>query len=592
MEAQQNPQPQAAPAEVSASASSSIATDATPASVTNYSTLSACELIDHLALLMQSDVLPEKKQIEIIRSTFYRKKEQIDATNADEVAQIETQEVRMNDLLQTFKEQDRKRAEEQERVLEENKVKSEELLKRLEDLLSGGEDFGKIYTEYHQIREAWEAARPLSPQVESAMRKSFAVLRDRFYDLKAINEELREYDFRKNLEAKTALLAEIEPLAACEDPVAAVRALTPLVDRWHNLGPVSREVRAEIHGKFKELTTSIFKKHQDYHDQRRQKEAENLEAKTKLCEQVEAILSGTLPGKKKEWEELVLHIQELQAQWKTIGFCNRKDGDAIYARFRAGLDTIFAHRTKFFSTLRVAQTENAKKRKDLIRQAQELQDSEDWDKTAVALQNLQKEWIAIGGAPTKNHDVLWAEFKVCFDNFFGRLKEHRKAENGDMKSNLVAKRAILEELEALRSDEQDNNVLKTKLGEIGERWRAIGHVARKQANSVNGRFKELMDDLYARVRSQRFQRRIDGYEATLSEKSADSLGEERQRMTRLLDRMRSELQTYENNISFLNVSSKGGSSLLRDIERKREKLATDIALLEEKVKRLNQKGKE
>lgn len=594
MEAQQCPQPLANQDEViSSAAPQTEQSELSPNSV-NYSTLNPSQLIDHLAVILQGAELPERKQVELIRSMFYKKKEQLQSEeNADALAQAEIQEERMNDLLQNFKELDRKRIEEQERIYKENKTVCDDLLSKLEALLEAGEDFGKVYSEFHQIREQWEAARPLSPQDEKALRSSFGALRDRFYELKSINEELREYDFRKNLEAKTQLLAEIEPLVGLDNPVQAIKALNPLVDRWHNLGPVARELRAEIHGKFKEFTTAIYKRHQDHHDQKHQQEAANLEAKTAICLELEELLQEAMPHRRKGWDELTARIHDLQEKWKTIGFTGRKDNESIYQRYRASLDTFFQRKSAFFDSFRAELSENLTKKRALLEQAKALKDSTDWNKTAEALKALQAEWTKIGAVPNKYSQRIWNEFRACFDYFFERRKNERGAMQGNLQANLQAKQQILAELEALRTEE-DINQLRLQLEESGKKWQSIGHVPHKDKDEVNRKHKELLDELYGRVRQQRTQRRLNGYTESLKNISDQQggLSHERQRMTRILDRMRSELQTYENNLQFLNISSKGGSSLLKDLERKREKLMTDIELLEEKIKLLIQKEAE
>lgn len=592
MEAQQFPQPLNPQEEVISSngGTSGTTSGGFTEQTVKISALSPSQLVDHLAVLLQADELPERKQIELIRSMFFKKKEELQSgDHADEVQQVEIQEERMNDLLQNFKELDRKRIEEYERICQDNKVICEGLIDRLEALLVGGDDFGKIYSEFHQIREAWEAARPLNPQVESALRKSFGVLRDRFYDLKSINEELREYDFRKNLEAKTKILEELEPLVTHPDPIAAIKALNPLVDSWHNLGPVARELRAEIQGKFKELTTTIYKRHQDHHDQRHQQEGANLEAKMAICLELEDMLQGAMPHKRKGWEDLTDRVQALQAKWKTIGFTGRKDNESIYQRYRASLDIFFQRKSAFFDAFRAELSDNLEKKRALLQRAKELKDSTDWDKTTNELKELQVEWGKIGSVPNKYSQRIWNEFRACFDYFFERKKAERGVLGGNQQANLQAKQAVLMELEALRSV-QDTVELRQQLEQLGKKWLAIGHVPHRDKDEVNSRHKELLDELYGRLREQRTQRRLEGYTANLKNISdkQGGLGQERQRMTRLLERMRTELGIYENNLHFLNVSSKGGSSLLKDLERKREKLIADIELLEAKVNRLNQ----
>lgn len=554
--------------------------------------LSAGQVVEQIAVLLQADQLPERKQIDRLKALFYSKKEQL-AQSGDkaELEQAEIQEERMNDLLAQFRELDRKRVEAQEALYESNRQGAEALLVRLEALLESGEEFRKVYDEFHQIREQWESFRPLNPQDESRLRKVYAPLRDRFYELKNINEELREYDFRKNLEAKRAIIDELRPLVDHPDPIYALKQMNAFAARWHDLGPVARDLRQEISSEYKELSSAIYRRHQEYQDQKRTSEQTNLDAKQAIVARLEAILTGALPSKRKGWEELTEQVKALQAEWKSIGHAGRRDNDKIFQRLRAGMDAFFQLKSEFYSRTASEQDANLEAKRALLARAKELRDSTEWDKATEALKELQQQWMKIGAIPQKYSQSLWKEFRECFDTFFERKKAQGGGKRGQEHANLKAKRAILEELRALQAEEETDG-LSDRLKALGHQWQAIGHVPYSEKDALNTEHKALLDELYGRLRSSRSQRRLDGYSAGLKDIASKKGGlqSELQRMERIRERLRSEIQTYDNNLSFLSVSSKGASALLKDVERKRQALEEELALLDDKIALLRQQS--
>lgn len=558
--------------------------------------LSPSQIVDQIAVLLQADTLPERKQIDGLRAAFYRRKEQ--AAQAGDAAlseQVEVQEERMNDLLKEYKELERKRTEALQATYEANAQAADELMKSLERLLERGEEgeeeFRNVYEEFHQIRQRWEALRPLSPQDESRLRKVFNPLRERFYDLKNINEELREYDFRKNLEAKRAIIEELRPLVDHTDPIYALRQMNDITSRWHDLGPVGKEYRAEISSTYKELSGAIYRRHQSFQDERRGAEQANLEAKEAIVARLETILAGPLPEKRRDWEELTETIKAMQAEWKTIGNAGRRDNDKVYQRLRKGMDAFFQLKSDFYTRTSNQLDENLAAKRALVEQAKELRESTDWERTAEELKALQAKWKEIGAVSQRHSQRVWTEFREHIDYFFDRRKAHSGGKHSQEREHLKAKRALIEELRTLQANPEVDN-LQGKLRTISEAWKAIGHVPYSEKEAIGSTYKALMDELYDRLRGDRSQRRLEGYSASIRDLSSDkgALSAERQRMERIRERLRSELRAYDNNLNFLTLSSKGGSALLKDVERKRKELEEELRLLEEKIALLQAKG--
>lgn len=551
----------------------------------SIASLSALELVEHLAVLLESNDLPERKEVDQIKALFYRRKTQ--AEQADDTAiieQITLQEERMSDLLTQYREQDKKRQQLLEEQYTTNRAKAEDVISRLEALLESDKEFQTVYTEFHALRTEWEAARPLSQQDESRLRKLYATLRDRFYELKNINEELREYDFRKNLELKQALITELTELDKHPDPIYAVRQMTAIASRWHDLGPVGRDHRAEIHGRYKELSHAIFSRHQAYQDEKRSAEQANLELKQALVTRLEERLACDMPERRKDWETLTEEIKAMQAEWRTIGYSGRKESDQLYARLRAGIDAFFMLKKEYYQRSRSEEVANLERKQELVERAKELSQSTDWEATAKALQDLQRQWKEIGPVPERHSQGLYNKFRESLDYFFDQRKAMGADKRSHERDNLKAKETLLEELRTLQAS-SDNTNLKTTLREIQQRWQQVGHVPHAEKDRINSAYKALQDELYGRLRGARSERRLSGYSDKVQSLSGDkqALSTERQKMERVRERLRAELRAYETNINFLTLSSKGANSLLRDVERKQAELVEELRLLDEKI---------
>ena len=568
-------------------------------STPNLQTMTAQQLVDQLALLLQQEELPDRKTVEQIRGQFIRRKERQNESDATPQENLEAQEIRLGELLATFKERDRKRQEALEALFSENKAKKEALLQRFEELFKENEEgveFGELYAKFTHIRDEWKESGSVDQKDQAELNKRFYTLRDQFYDLKAINDDLRQLDFKKNLEAKQALLQELRELDAVKDVIAAHRKLQELTAQWHELGPVSKELRQEINTEFKQLAGALHKRHQDFHDKRKATEEENLQAKTNICVKVEELLIDGVLTTYAAWSKATDQIKAMQAEWRTIGYAPRKDNDMIYQRFRAGVDAFFRHRGDFMKKAQDHSDEVLKVKRDLIERAKALRESTDWEATAEALKQLQKEWQEAGSVSQKYSQKIWEEFRESFDYFFERRKKEGARKSGiyhEARKSLAIKREILKELTAINEGEEPEN-LRGLLAEYNERWKQAGSVPHKEKEAINAAYRELLDALHGKLRKHRSERRLSGYGASLDnlENKGSSLQTEHSRLQRHLDRQRAELNTYENNLTFLNVSSKSGSTLLSEIERKRDALIADIELTEKKLRLLEQKERE
>lgn len=588
--------PDQAQLDLNASAAQNAATapDQTP----SYQTMSPQELVDHLAVLLQQDELPERKLVDGIRIQFIRRRERLDPNDKAQQESFEVQELRLEGLLSTFREHDKKRQEALEQLYAENKEKKEQLLQRFEDIFKSNEEgaeFGSLYSTFTTIRDEWNALVQLDPKDASALNRRFYELRDQFYDLKAINDDLRQLDFKKNLEAKQEILAELRQLDSIKDTIAAYRRLQELTAQWHELGPVSKEHRQEINSEFKQLTTAQHKRHQEFHDQRKATEEENLQAKERLCLQVEEMLASAPLSSHSAFNKAVEQIKTMQEEWRKIGRAPRKDNESIYQRFRAGIDAFFRRRNEFFKANHEHAEEILQKKRELIERAAALKDSTDWDATATALKALQKEWQELGAVSAKYSQKIWEEFRASFDYFFERKKKEaprRDKAYSEARKSLAVKREIIKELTAINEGEAPEN-LRDLLNSYNERWKQAGFVPHKEREAINAAYRELLDALHGKLRRHREERRLSGYSASLSnlEGKGATLQSEHSRMQRHLDRLRSELKTYESNLTRLNISSKSGSSLLSEVERKRDALVADIHLTEQKIALLIDKEK-
>lgn len=555
--------------------------------------LTPSQVVDKIALLLQSDEIPERKEYETLYSAFYKIKKHKEPNTPEEMEQLLLQEARLNDLNSQYRTLERKRSEALAALQLANGEKAEAILNELEVLLASGADFKVVYERFHEIRKEWESLRPLTQQDESRLGKRFVTLRDAFYELKDINTELRDYDYRKNLEQKQQILEELRVLEQSEDIVAALATLSnSLVLRWRDIGPVAPEHRAEINGTYKTLSTSIFKRHQAYQEGLKAGEEQNAKEKEGLIEKAKAFLAEERPTTAIAWNTVSDEIKALQEKWKTIGSAGRKSNGELYQAFRAVCNDFFEAKQDFFKSRKSEAVEGIALRKQLIERAVALAESNHFVDTVAALTKLQEEWKQLPHLRKSDADPLWQEFRKPFETFYQRKKEYDRKQHHIEKANEEKKRALLGELKAFVEEQELPERLKDKLIAIKESWRKIGRAGAKVNDDLWAEFCSLNDTLYERLRSLHTERRSEQLKERrqkLAESPRD-IKDELQVLQRKAERLRTELRNYENNINFLTSTSKGANPLLKEIERKQQRLAESLERVEEEIRLFTQES--
>lgn len=556
------------------------------------------EVIERIKELAHGEEMPQKDEMELLKTVFYKlhfaqreaeMKAYLDAGGDPEKYQItpdEDEEV-FKAEMGVVKERRAKFAQEQEEIKQENLKKKLDIIEKIKAMITSPEMANKSYQEFKQLQAEWKEIKLVPADKANELWRNYQLYVEQFYDLLKLNNEAREYDFKKNLEIKTRLCEAAERLADEEDVISAFHQLQKLHQEFRETGPVAKDLRDEIWTRFKNASTVVNKRHQQHFEELRAKEEDNLARKTELCEKVEEIAKTEAKGAG-EWEKLTKAIIDIQAEWKTIGFAPQKMNVKIFERFRAACDNFFSRKAEYFKDIRQKFAENAEKKKALVEQAKALQDSTDWKATTEKIIALQKEWKTIGIVPKKLGDDLWNEFKDACNKFF----EARNAINADSRNaereNLEQKRSIIEQLNALAEDTGEE--IKEKVQKLIEQYQSIGHVPFKEKDKLYKEYHDIVDRLYKNLNISASRRRLDNFKNNLkqmADKGANVLDNERARLMRKYETIRSEVQTYENNLGFLNASSKKGNSLIDEMNRKVEKLRNEMNLVREKIRAID-----
>ena len=559
------------------------------------------EVIERIKELAHGEEMPQKEEMEQLKTVFYKlhfaqreaeMKAYLDAGGDPEKYQItpdEDEEV-FKAEMGVVKERRAKFAQEQEEIKQENLKKKLDIIEKIKAMVTSPEMANKSYQEFKQLQAEWKELKLVPADKANELWRNYQLYVEQFYDLLKLNNEAREYDFKKNLEIKTRLCEAAEHLADEEDVISAFHQLQKLHQEFRETGPVAKELRDEIWARFKAASTVVNKRHQQHFEELRAKEENNLARKTELCEKVEEIAKTDAKGAS-EWEKLTKAIIDIQTEWKTIGFAPQKMNVKIFERFRAACDTFFSRKAEYFKEIRQKFAENAEKKKALVEQAKALQDSTDWKATTDKIIALQKEWKTIGIVPKKLGDDLWNEFKDACNKFF----EARNAINADSRNaereNLNQKRSIIEQLNALAEDTGEE--IKEKVQKLIEQYQSIGHVPFKEKDKLYKEYHDIVDRLYKNLNISASRRRLDNFKNNLkqmADKGANVLDNERARLMRKYETIRSEVQTYENNLGFLNASSKKGNSLIDEMNRKVEKLRNEMNLVREKIRAIDKEN--
>ena len=501
------------------------------------------------------------------------------------VPQTDSVEEEFKNIMSVIKEKRSALTAELEKQKEMNLQVKLSIIEELKELVESPDDANKSYTEFKKLQQQWNEVK-LVPQAKvNELWKNYQLYVEKFYDLLKLNNEFREYDFKKNLEIKTHLCEAAEKLADEEDVVSAFHQLQKLHQEFRDTGPVAKELRDEIWARFKAASTTVNRRHQQHFEALKEVEQHNLDQKTVICEIIEAIDYKELTSFA-SWESKTQEVIALQNKWKTIGFAPQKMNVKIFERFRKACDEFFRKKGEFFKTLKEGMNENLEKKRALCEKAEALKDSTDWKATADELTKLQKEWKTIGPVAKKYSDAVWKRFISTCDYFFEQKNKATSSQRSVEQENLEKKKNIIEKLNAI-DDQMDTEEATQLVRDLMKEWNGVGHVPFKEKDRIYKQYHSQIDKLFERFNISASNKKLSNFKSTISsiqEGSPQALYREREKLVRAFDNMKNELQTYENNLGFLTTSSKKGNSLLTEINRKVEKLKADIELVKEKIK--------
>lgn len=553
------------------------------------------EVVARVKELAEADAPAEKQELDALKQAFYKiHKANVAAARAQFIENGGEPEAFLpapNVLEDEFKAAmnviKQKRAElqaELDRQKEENLQKKQEILERIKVLSATPEEANQAYKEFKELQNQWKELTLVPAEKANELWKTYQLYVEQYYDQLKLNNEFREYDFKKNLEIKTRLCETAEKLNEEADVISAFQQLQALHQEFKETGPVAKELREEIWARFKAASTAVNKRHQQYFEELKQKEEENLAHKTALCEKIEAI-DLTAVKTAAAWEAQTQQIIEIQKEWRTIGFAPQKMNVKIFERFRGACDRFFTEKAAFFKRLKEEQAQNLAKKTELCEKAEALKDSTDWKATADKLMQIQKEWKTIGAVPKKHSESLWQRFIGACDYFFEQKGKNTASQRGEEKENLQKKEQVIEKLKALlESDEEENK--QDAVRELMKEWNEIGFVPFKEKDKIYKAYHETVDQLFKALNMSAARRRLDNFKNNLkndAKEGGQGLSRERERLVRAYENKRSEIKTYENNLGFLTCSSKKGSSLLNEMNKKMEKLKDELNLIGEKI---------
>ena len=556
------------------------------------------EVLERVKELAHGDEMPQKDEVELLKTVFYKLhiaereaqlREYLDAGGDPEAYQItpDPDEEVFKAEMGVIKERRQQQFREQEAEKEANLQKKLDIIERIKGMITSPEEANRSYQDFKALQQEWKEIKNVPAERANELWRNYQLYVEQFYDLLKLNNEAREYDFKKNLEAKTRLCEAAEKLAEEEDIISAFHQLQKLHQDYRETGPVSKEMREEIWQRFKAASTVINKRHQDHFEGLRAREEENLAKKTELCERVEALIAEPTENNA-EWERRTQEIIALQQEWKTIGFAPQKMNVKIFERFRAACDSFFTQKAEHFKNVKETFRANAERKRALVEKAKALQDSTEWRSTSDKLIALQREWKTVGMVPKKLGDQLWEEFIGACNHFFEARKAAGAGQRGEEYQNLEKKREVIERIRTVATEGGDD--VQQKVQELTEEYNAIGHVPYKEKDKLYEEYHAVLDQLYKDLNISVQRRRLNKFRDNLkqvAERGEGALDNERARLVRQYDAIKQEVQTYENNLGFLSASSKKGNSLIDEMNRKMEKLKQDLQLVAEKIKAID-----
>lgn len=564
--------------------------------------LSREEIVARVKELVDQPVESVKDEIDSLKQNYYklRKNEVEEARRKFEEETGDTSgftpepdecEETLKGLLNVFKEKKAKLLEQQEKVKEENLLRKKSILEEIKKIIEDSDNINKHYNDFQQLQQAFKEITDVPASAVNELWKNYQLYVEHFYDLLKINKELRDYDFKKNLDLKLAICESAEALAKKDDVVAAFKSLQTLHDEWRAIGPVAKELREDLWNRFKAASTVINKAHQQHFEILKADEQKNEAAKIAICEEIESIDMTALKSFS-AWDEKTKDIIALQERWKGIGFASRKVNNALFERFRKTCDEFFKQKAEYFKRVKDEMSLNLEKKKALCEKAEALKDSTDWKNTTDQMIAIQKEWKTIGPVAKKYSDAVWTRFIAACDYFFEQKNKQTASVRQVEQENLLLKKAVIEKLNALdeaMAPSEAVALVKTLMAE----WNQIGHVPFKEKDKIYKSYQAALDKHFKRLNMNETKNRLNSFTSAVqqmasSDQAQNKLYRERERLMRSYEHVKAELQTYENNMGFLNISSKSGGGMLKEMERKMQKLKDEMQLIAQKIELIDE----
>lgn len=562
--------------------------------------LTKTEILDKMKKIAEDVTKASKAEIDTLKQNFYRlHNSEVEAAKRaflegggnveDFVPTPDPEEAAFKEVLGVVKEQRNKLNAEEEKEREKNYQVKLAIIEELKELIESPEDPNKNYNEFKKLQQQWHEVTLIPLNKANELWKSYQLYVEKFYDVLKLNNEFREYDFKKNLEIKTRLCEAAEKLADEEDVVAAFHHLQKLHQEYRDTGPVAKELRDEIWARFKAASTLLNKKHQQYFEKQKEAEQENLDKKTVICEIVEGIDYGKLNGFQ-AWDKKTQEVIALQNKWRTIGYAPQKLNVKVFERFRNACDEFFKKKSEYFKAAKARMNENLEKKRALVEKVESLKDSKEWKETAEELVKIQKEWKSIGPVAKRYSDSLWKRFIAACDYFFEQKGAATSSQRSVENENLKRKKAIIEELKELlnKEESEENN---EQIHKLMAEWNEVGHVPFKEKDKIYEQYRTLVDKLYKSFNLSMVSKKASKFRAAVSkmqETGAQAVYREREKLVRNYENLLNELHTYENNLGFLNATSKSGNSLLTELSKKMDKLKAEIEVAKEKIRHIDE----
>jgi len=557
------------------------------------------QIIERLSNIVYLDITESiKNEVEACKQAFYkiRKIETGEAEKAfvaeggekeDFKPEPDESEEKLKELLAVFREKKVSLTTQAEKVKETNLAAKKQIIEKLKNLIESKDDFYKVYNEFRKLQQQWKEIKQVPQSAVNDLWKDYQQYSEKFYDLLKINNEMRDYDFKKNLELKQALCESVEKLDNEKDVISAFYQLQKLHQEWREIGPVAKEIREEIWSRFKKASSVINKRHQEHFESLRLLEQRNLEEKTAICVEIETIDYSKL-STFKDWDDQHKRVLDFQDKWKTIGFAPKKSNVKVFERFRAACDVFFRNKSEFYKNIKETMDVNLEKKKALCEKAEALKSNQDWKETTDQLVALQKEWKSIGPVSRKHSDAIWKRFIGACDYFFEQKNLNFSSQKTEEVDNLKKKKEIVEKINSIDINLPTAEAVSMIRDLIAE-WNRTGFVPFREKDRIHKEYRKAIDKHFDRLKLDESERRLQTFKSNLSdissggEKSKNKLLNERDKLMRTYERLKNDIQTYENNIGFLSVSSKGGGGLMKEMNRKISSLKEELNLIVKKI---------